>query len=314
MLHSASSSTHSSPQPIQRRPSLRLGAEDKIRDPQNEWTSHTEQVWALMHRAIAYDLNDTILALERMLDAPEVEPWEYAVMRTWWRRVVENIDQHHSHEEAILFPALRARIEIPLEVEAEHEALHALLEDATTTVDGLGEDTSPGDCIAALDALVALLLPHMRHEEAVILPAMMAAFSPREVTAIERRVTQRLTWLDAPHFYRALGHDLAKKHAHFSRFRGMPGFLFPAFAPKDFERYEREHGWMIKALREPAYKAWADEQRLAEHAQKQLGPMCVPLPGLATAMKKRRSRSSRASPVVSPEPQSAGPPQFVHAL
>lgn len=238
-----------------------------------------EHLWVLAHRTIALDLEDTVRALERMRAAGTVHPWEVEGIRMWWRRVVSNITLHQDQEEEIIFPILCHRMRIPLKISSDHRRLSRTIASASATFEYFGVSTTVDDCLAEVLHVQEIMLPHMHDEEVALLPGLMKKFTPSDYQHIEREMARQFVWIDAPHFHRQFGCDLEKKRQIFQRLTGLPGFLFGTFHARDFERYDVEYGYLIEALKDPACKAFLDEQRqlyAIKAATRRRPTFCVP--------------------------------------
>lgn len=206
----------------------------------------------------------------------------------------------HRQEEDLVFPKLKERIDFPPKVSADHKELLKLMAHAATTFEGLGSSTGADECLAVVDEIEQLMLPHMHEEEVTVLPGMMqkcapapaartprlrshsracarrGRFLPAEIVKIEREMGKEFDWFDMPHFYRPFGTDIEKKRQHANRSFGKPGFVFDYFIAKDFERYDVEFGSLIDELKDPGRKEFNEEQRSMYYARRRQSAMCVP--------------------------------------
>jgi len=190
--------------------------------------------------------------LERMCCSESIEQWEIDGLKKWWKRVTDNVVLHHRQEEQLVFPKLKERITFPPKVSADHVYLLKLMGKAAAIFDGLESTTTAEDCLAVVDEIEEVMLPHMIEEEETVLPGMMEKFTPDEVIAIESDMSKEFDWCDMPHFYRPFGNDLDKKRQHAQRSFGKPGFVFASFVEQDFVRYEEEYGTLLQELLQPS--------------------------------------------------------------
>jgi hypothetical protein len=117
------------------------------------------------------------------------DPARHEPMQAGWELFKRQLLMHHTIEDEIIWPALRARLdhsEAALSVLAAMAAEHELIDPLLAAVDaGFGREGE--DRVAdVIDALTSSLTGHLRHEERDGLPLIGAALSAAEWRGLGR--------------------------------------------------------------------------------------------------------------------------------
>ncbi len=134
--------------------------------------------------------------------------------RGHWELMHGFLLEHHTGEDALLWPLLRERlpdrIDLIDHMEEEHQVVHQLLEDLNEQIHALDElrhgngDASNGDAsnadlhnaLAACDATFAdfnaATIRHLEDEEQQLLPAIPGALTPQEWARLPQQATEIL--------------------------------------------------------------------------------------------------------------------------
>jgi hypothetical protein len=135
-----------------------------------------------------YDMyNNVHKGLRRALcsllaDAGSARLVEYAEIRSRWLALEEMLHAHHEHEDRFIGPHL-ARIAPSLFAQMERE--HAAIDGELAAVHRVSQQPDPKAFYRALARFFATYLAHMAEEEGAFSDALFAAYTDRDLMAIE---------------------------------------------------------------------------------------------------------------------------------
>ncbi|HZB18388.1 MAG TPA: hemerythrin domain-containing protein [Blastococcus sp.] len=146
----------------------------------------------LEHRAMRVDAERlrALVAAARPADAARL-----SALGSWYARYEGAIHDHHTAEEAVVYPALLERdpsfAEADGELEGEHRVLADRLAVTAQSLRGLPEATGGGtwerdlaEAVRSAEALQAILGVHLPHEEDVAFSRYQREFTAEEFTAL----------------------------------------------------------------------------------------------------------------------------------
>jgi hemerythrin-like domain-containing protein len=143
----------------------------------------------VIHAAVRRDLDRFIAALSSF---PAGDRARAKQLATAWANFDEQLTTHHEGEHRIAWPALESvgvSHEILTTMDAEHETMAAALAGARTAMGALARTASAEDAQAALtacQALQAVTLQHLSHEEAELEDVYQAKRDTPEIKAMGR--------------------------------------------------------------------------------------------------------------------------------
>merc|ERR1719473_2024382 len=106
--------------------------------------------WVHAHNAIRFEVGELKRSLAALGDARLAE-WQVAAVQAWWAGHATHVHEHHSNEDDVMNPALRARIVYPPKLEADHVELVATMDAIEQRVGEL----APGSTLGAITTLWA---------------------------------------------------------------------------------------------------------------------------------------------------------------
>ena len=208
-----------------------------------DWPDYDLDGWIYAHNAIRLDINDTINAVTRIYESNSLNNWEAEYLHLWWRRVGENIIQHHDHEERFFFPLLQTRIDFPEKISSDHLDLMDLLSNVTKRIVHLTTYSQIEDVLSDLEILKNSMFEHLKEEEEKILPLMRENFTPGDLKPTMNKMINEFKWYELPHFYRQLklnGHyDKGAIMEHAKEVLEINSCVFNCCIWKDFKRYDK---------------------------------------------------------------------------
>jgi hypothetical protein len=122
------------------------------------------------------------------------DPARRAAVRAGWETFKRQLHLHHTAEDAIIWPALRARLERSASAQSVLDAMeaeHALVDPLLAAVDDAFARPDDGRIGDATDALTSTLLRHLTHEETDALPLIGVALTASEWRAAGFRIVRR---------------------------------------------------------------------------------------------------------------------------
>jgi hemerythrin-like domain-containing protein len=147
----------------------------------------------LEHRAMRVDADrlTDLVAASRPSDADRL-----AGLATWYTRFEQAVHDHHSGEEAVVYPALLERDPSFAAADAELVTQHGVLADrlvvARESLNGLpaasggpGWERERNEAVAAARALREIITTHLEHEEDVAFSRYRRAFTAAEFAALD---------------------------------------------------------------------------------------------------------------------------------
>jgi hemerythrin-like domain-containing protein/uncharacterized protein YndB with AHSA1/START domain len=145
------------------------------------------RIVGIVHDALRRDLARAHAALS---SAPPADRAHAIAEHVGW--MMDFLEVHHHGEDAGLWPVVRERdrrAAASLDaLEADHRQIAPLLEDARELAGAYASDLDErtrGALVEALDALSAVLLPHLEREESEVLPVVSVTLSDAEWKAID---------------------------------------------------------------------------------------------------------------------------------
>jgi hemerythrin-like domain-containing protein len=152
----------------------------------------------LEHRAMRIDA-ERLTALVRSAGPADAD--RLAALSSWYAGYQGAIDDHHTAEEAVVYPALLARDPSFADADGELEHEHAVLLDRLTVVreslgalpgaaGGTGWEREQDEAVRSARALQEVLATHLDHEEDVAFARYRRAFSAAEFTALGKEAWQ----------------------------------------------------------------------------------------------------------------------------
>ena len=238
----------------------------------------SEEGWTLIHSALRLDLEDTRVALDRMMSSGGgIEEWEWSDLTLWWNHVSGEIKLHHLHEEKYFFPAIYERCceSLKERFTHSHDELLKNVDDVTAAIKTATEAKDPTLLAKANSTLAKLsddMLPHLQEEEDEMLPLFRKHFKKSEVDGIMKPMIDEFDWHELPHFVRQwqssptgkTPEDLIKCRAYITSSLGMPGFVYDYVVgmPGLLERYDNEFVGVIVELKDPSLRPKVIEKKL----------------------------------------------------
>lgn len=129
-----------------------------------------------IHRAVRRDAR-------RLTRAFAEGPADWDAIRTYWREMADQLHDHHTFEDAVIWPLMAQRlgasVSALLERNAdEHAVLAAAMQDFDTAV---STTTDAATARTAAQAMQTVIETHLAHEEADVLPLIPDAFTLDDV-------------------------------------------------------------------------------------------------------------------------------------
>mmetsp|Transcript_13495 Transcript_13495/g.45720 ORF Transcript_13495/g.45720 Transcript_13495/m.45720 type:complete len:263 (+) Transcript_13495:63-851(+) len=212
------------------------------------WPYEVEQSgWFKSHEAIRADLRDTLAVIARMRTAKALEDWEVPTLRRWWAHFDAFIREHHHLEEDRLFPLVATRAELPLRLADDHAELERLLVVAEAALGACTEQAGLPYVEAAVRAVSDHMLPHLREEEADVMPALHAKFGHGEFSKFEGKFAAAdFQWFSLPHLYRPM--PAADRRPHALHVFGIPAPVYDYLLARNMARFDKGPGADIQRL------------------------------------------------------------------
>ena len=229
-----------------------------MEDNSHLWPDIEIDGWTYAHNAIRLDLKDTIFAVNRIYNNNKVEKWELEHLLLWWRRVYDNINMHHDHEERLFFPFLKSKIDIPDKVSDDHRELNRLVLEVSKRIIHLCNYSQVIDLLESLEQLDEHMCEHLLEEEHQILPLLRKHFTPKELKPTIDKMVSEFKWYELPHYYRQLKienqYDKGQILEHTQNVLEIPGCIFKCCIWRNFSKYENQYGYLIHELKYPEEK------------------------------------------------------------
>jgi iron-sulfur cluster repair protein YtfE (RIC family) len=148
------------------------------------------------HNAFRRDL-DTLARAAK--EASRGGPDRQRSVAAGWELFKRQLHLHHTAEDVLVWPALRARLTGSPDAQSvldEMAAEHALIDPLLAAVDAgfaaaAGPDADPGQVADAVDALATSLTGHLSHEEKDGLPLIGVALTVREWRGVGFQIVRR---------------------------------------------------------------------------------------------------------------------------
>lgn len=148
------------------------------------------RMMAIVHAAFRRDLARVRLTLTAA-PPPQGDRRQAPAAQVGW--LMDRLHEHHT-EDAGLCPLIRQRnpaaASLPETMEAEHQAIVPAIEALTAAAQhhrSAPGDTARTELIQALDALTAVLLPHLDHEVANAMPGVAQTLTARDWQACNKK-------------------------------------------------------------------------------------------------------------------------------
>jgi hemerythrin-like domain-containing protein len=139
------------------------------------------RMMGVVHSALRRDLERAriVLSYGEISDARRTALAEHLI----W--LMDFLHHHHEGEDNGLYPLARAKDaalgEMLDAMNTEHEAITPAMEDVKATATSAVQDpTATPQLLAAIEALDAVLIPHLKHEEEEMMPLVQAVVTQRE--------------------------------------------------------------------------------------------------------------------------------------
>jgi len=198
-------------------------------DKEHLWTAPAEHDgWVHAHNALRFEIGE----MKRVLAALSSEggsgtklaQWQLDAVQAWWAGHERHVHEHHSNEDEIMNPVLRARINYPEKLEADHVALVEAMDAVGAAIKVLTVGGTLDSVVPLWGAYEAIMLPHLFEEEQVGLPLARAYFTPQEIDAVTQQFLKKGDPVSLGAFVHTMGH---KKDAKlFMRENGIPPFVW----------------------------------------------------------------------------------------
>merc|ERR1711998_217028 len=180
-------------------------------------TPESSDGWVHAHNAIRFEIASLKKVLEKLGDECLMAEWQVTAFKSWWAGHSEHIHEHHTNEDDIFNPALRARVQYP-------EKLVALMERIAEAVAALKVSSSVTALAALWSEYEEHMLPHLHEEEMVGLPLARAYFTPAEIDAITIQFIKKGSPISMGSFFHVMGSK--KEVMAFGRENHIPFFVW----------------------------------------------------------------------------------------
>eukprot|EP00934_Nitzschia_sp_Nitz4_P009039 Nitzschia sp. Nitz4//scaffold13_size275219//12266//12988//NITZ4_000835-RA/size275219-processed-gene-0.71-mRNA-1//1//CDS//3329535897//9029//frame0 len=149
---------------------------------ESTWTyPANESGWVHSHNALREEMKQLQQAFQAIRSRGGVKAKELKLLKSVWRVHEEHVHAHHTNEDDIFVPFLKTRFQYPEKAEADHEELVKKLNIVAELVNNLEEKNQIDEVLVALEAYIAVMIPHLEQEETECLPLSRAYFTPEEV-------------------------------------------------------------------------------------------------------------------------------------
>jgi hemerythrin-like domain-containing protein len=139
--------------------------------------------WFRIHNAIRAEMGKFRAILVRVSQQTEIEDWQINALKTYWKGHSELVHSHHAHEEELLIPMLKERVDLPDKLEKDHEQILKLMslvdEEVAKISTGAGSKLAP--VLQAFDKYDLDMKNHLTEEEDICVPLMRAYFEPEYI-------------------------------------------------------------------------------------------------------------------------------------
>jgi hypothetical protein len=153
---------------------------------------------------------------------------------------------------------LKSKIEIPDKVSDDHRELNRLVLEVSKRMIHLCNYNQVIDLLESLEELDEHLCEHLLEEEEKILPLMRRHFTPKELKPTMNKMVSEFKWYELPHYYRQLKienrYDKGQILEHTRDVLEIPGCIFRCCIWRNFNKYEKEYGYLIHELKYPEEK------------------------------------------------------------
>jgi len=202
-------------------------ADDKFKpDKLQLWSKVPTEAdgWVIAHNAVRYELVQFQTAIEAVGVTSKLVAWQVECVKQYLTGHLVHVHEHHSNEDDIFNPAIRARIVYPDKLEADHEAIVACMDAIESAKDELAAGATIEKLAALWTKYTSLMLPHLWEEETVGLPLVRAFFAPAEVGKIVEQFMKN----GDPVSMGAVAHVMGSKAANmaFMKDNGIPTFVW----------------------------------------------------------------------------------------
>lgn len=195
----------------------------------------------LVHAGLRRDVNRMGQVAQQPLP---LERREALARRVGW--LVEFLHHHHTSEDEAIWPlAIHKRPELTAlveEMEAEHRAMSAAadrLRDAAAAYAADGSETNRQALVDAVEGLRISCLPHLEHEETVVVPHLVQILDDQEWSQVDKRFRQGIGLKDLGWIAMWLLDDLDPANVQFLQAQ-LPGPVFRFLTWRWGRPYDRE--------------------------------------------------------------------------
>lgn len=150
-------------------------------DKESMWTyPATSDGWYRIHNTIRAEMVKFRACLGATAASPLVA-WQVSSLQKYWAGHDALVHVHHFHEDKMFTPMLKERVEYPVKLEDDHEALLISMAAVGAAVKALRTGDAVDAVVAAFDAYAPSMKAHLEEEEAICVPLMRAYFEPQYV-------------------------------------------------------------------------------------------------------------------------------------
>ena len=144
----------------------------------------------IVHTALRRDLARTQVALAELATDPDDDRRQAVAEHVQW--MMEWLHHHHEGEDEGLYPYVRARnpeaAVLLDEMDADHQHILPAMADVERAAASYAASADvQGDVVAAVDALLVSLLPHLEREEEEMMPVVSATITDREWRELDQK-------------------------------------------------------------------------------------------------------------------------------
>ena len=195
----------------------------------------SETGWVLAHNAI----REEIKSMKNVLDKLKLplQKWQIECLQKWWDGHYIHIMEHHKNEDDQLNPYIKTRVNYPDKLETDHIELLEILNAISEDIKNLKENDFVEELKVKWENYELKMLPHLKEEENIGLPLLMAYFTPKEVNEVTEKFLKDADKRSLGSFVHWMGNK--NECLKFQKNEGIPWFVW--YIPKSGFKALRTH-------------------------------------------------------------------------
>lgn len=208
-----------------------------------------EDGWMYAHNSLRGEINDINEAFDIFpTNFPSGAPlWAIEAIRHVWSHHEIHVHSHHANEDNIMVPYLKTRINLPPKMEVDHENIMSCMDCVKDATKNMKEGDSIDRVKSTFTTYKNALLPHLREEEQISLPLMMAYFEPKEIEARVREIMKSAPRVETGSFIYYMSEEAFRNK--FMKQERIPSFLWYLIFKPRYNYFIRNMMDFINALK-----------------------------------------------------------------